>query len=169
MPWYAIRTRQPLKAAEQLADQVDELFLPTETRKSPLGRRRVRPSIPHVLFIRTTPAHALALETQGHQPTPTSPRIWIYRYPQSQEIQEIPDSSIHLLRLLTNSDPDGCHIYRPRTFTPGQRVRVIGGPFQGYEGQIKRIKRNRHVIIEIQGLCMVLLPYIHPDLLTYAD
>lgn len=164
--WFAIRARQPLKAAEKLEPMVDEIFLPKEVRRSPIGRERVRPAIPHVLFIRTSQENALSLESAGLATPHLVPRMWIYRYPQSQQIQPVAEAAIHLLRLLTNSDPEGCHVYSPRQFTPGQRVRVKGGPFEGYEGFVKRIKKNRHVIVEIQGLCMVVLPFIHPDLLA---
>ena len=42
---------------------------------------------------------------------------------------------------------------------------MIGGPYKGYEGYVQRVRKNKHVIVKIEGVCMVILPFIHPDLL----
>ena len=48
-------------------------------------------------------------------------------------------------------------------------MRVIGGQFKGYEGHVQRVKKNKHVIVKIEGVCLVMLPFIHPDLLEPID
>ena len=42
---------------------------------------------------------------------------------------------------------------------------VTGGPFKGAEGHIKRIKRDRRLIVTIKGVVAVATAYIHPSLL----
>lgn len=163
--WFAIRTRQDYRAEEVLASRCQEVFFPKESVTVKGGKDRVRALIPHVLFIRTTRDNALALEAEGRRNPACSIPLWIYRYPKDDAIQVIPPSSISLLRLLSSGDTGECRIYNPQHFTPGQRVRVIGGIFAGYEGFVKRISKNRHVIVRIEGICMVVLPFIHPDLL----
>lgn len=163
--WYAIRTQQDFRAEEVLASECDSVFFPKTEMPLPSGKTRRRALIPHVLFIKTTRTNAMELERKGRQASGFVVPFWIYRYPMSMQIQVIPQKSIDLLKLLINDDSAGCRIYNPKEFAVGQRVRVTGGLYQGYEGFVKRIGRDRHVIVEIEGVCMVMLPFIHPDLL----
>ncbi|MDE6010706.1 MAG: KOW motif-containing protein [Muribaculaceae bacterium] len=163
--WFAIKTRQDFRAEEILTPYVDEIFFPKEILRLPGHRPRQRAIIPRVLFLRTNPARILELEREAREHPEIIPSFWIYRYPTDNTIQTIPDESIRLLRLLTADDTTRCQIYRRRNFTANQRVRVTGGPFAGYEGVVQRVKKNRHVIIRIEGICAVMLPFIHPDLL----
>lgn len=164
--WFAIRTRQAFKAEEALAAECSEVYFPKESVKGSDGRTRVRAIIPRVLFIRTTQEHALAMERQGREePGQSVPSFWIYRNPGSQLVQQVPERTMELLRLLTAPDPTRCTIYGKEDFRTGNRVRVTGGPFRGYEGHVQRVKKNKHVVVRIEGICTVLLPFIHPDLL----
>lgn len=163
--WYAIRTRQDFRAEERLAQVCDEVFFPKETIKTPDKKMRRKAVIPHVLFIRTTHDKALNLEAQGRHNEPGAIPFWIYRYPNSQEIQEIPETSVDLLKLLTAEDTTRCQIYNPKEFKPNERVRITGGIYEGYEGYVQRVRKNKHVVVKIEGICMIILPFIHPDLL----
>lgn len=163
--WFAIKTRQDFKAEEVLAESCEEIFFPKERIKMPGGKYREKATIPHVLFIRTTRDKALALEKDGRLSSVASIPFWIYRYPKSPDIQVIPQKSIDLMRLLTADDTAGCRIYTAENFTVDTRVKVTAGQYKGYEGFVKRIGKNRHVVVKIEGVCMVILPFIHPDLL----
>lgn len=163
--WYAIRTREPLRAEKELAPMCDEVFYPTTVVKTVYGKNRPRPIIPHVLFVRTVGRRLLALEHQGRVHPDGNLPFWIYRNPGTSEIQPISPRSITLLRLIVSDTSEPARVYNPTTFTPGQPVRIVGGIYKDYEGFVKRIGRKRHVVVEIEGLCMVALPHIHPDLL----
>lgn len=164
--WFAIKTRQDLRAEQALTQVCDEVLYLRETVRLPGGKTRLRPVIPHVLFIKATHEDALALEAAGRRAQPGAVPMWIYRYPDSGDIQVIPQRSIDLLRLLTADDTARCSVYTPREFKVKERVRVTGGLYKGYEGYVKRVDKNKHVIVRIEGVCMVILPYIHPDLLA---
>lgn len=170
LQWFAIRTRQAFKAEAELAARCSEVYFPKESVKGSDGRTRVRAIIPRVLFIRTTEEHALAMEREGREePAPGVPPFWIYRNPGSLLVQQVPERTMELLRLLTAPDPTRCTIYGKEDFRTGNRVRVTGGPFRGYEGHVQRVKKNKHVVVRIEGICTVLLPFIHPDLLEAVD
>ena len=55
--------------------------------------------------------------------------------------------------------------YDPHLYNTGKRVKVIGGPFEGAEGVIKRIRHARRFLIEIKGICLVATSYIAQSLL----
>lgn len=163
--WYAIKTRQDFRSVPVLETECEEVFFPTEEVMTPAGHTRTRAIIPHVLFIRTDRENALRLERRSHAEPGAMYPFWIYRYLKGGDIQIITGDQIRLLRLLTAGDTTRCEIYGKKDFTGGQRVRVTGGFYKGYEGTVRRVRKNRHVVIEIKGICMIMLPFIHPDLL----
>lgn len=163
--WFAIKTLHEKRAEKELSPQCDEVFFPKETMKGSDKKNHTKAIIPRVLFIRTTRENALRLEREGREHPEMSTPFWIYRYPKDNAIQTIPQTSIDLLRLLTTDDTTGCEIYNKTDFKTDQHVRVIGGRFKGQEGYVVRVKKNKHVVVRIEGICMVMLPFIHPDLL----
>lgn len=167
--WFAIKTRQAFKAEEALKMLCDEVFFPKETISIPGRKSRTKALIPHVLFIKTSKEKALELEKKSRAMQDMAFSFWIYRYPTDNEIQVIPPHSIELLRLLTTDDTSECEIFNKKDFKGNEHVRVTGGVYCGLEGYVQRVKKNKHVIVKIEGVCMVMLPYIHPDLLEVID
>ena len=167
--WFAIRTRQDFRAEEILGALCDEVFFPKETVKTVGKKKRLRAAIPHVLFIRTSHQRALDLEKESRLGVNTMVPFWIYRYPKDNRIQVIPDAAINLLRMLTTEGDDRCTIFNKTNFKPMDHVRVTEGIYKGYEGYVTRVKKNKHVVVRIEGVCLVLLPFIHPDLLEKLD
>ncbi len=167
--WYAIRTRHDSKAESLLAEECDEVFFPKEENKTSSGIIQRRAIIPHVLFIRTSHDRALELESRSRKEDGMLVPFWIYRYHKNEAIQIITEHQINLLRLLTADDTSRCEIFSKTDFRKGQPVRVTGGIFEGYRGTVQRIRKNRHVVVEIEGICLVMLPFIHPDLLEAID
>ena len=47
----------------------------------------------------------------------------------------------------------------------GDRVRVTDGIYKGAEGYIKRIKKDRKLVVSVTGVAVVAVSYIHPDFL----
>ncbi len=164
--WYAIRARRDTLLASLLADEDIETYRPTETVRRPDGTPHTHSVMPHIIFARTTRAHALDIERRGKVPGDRLPPMWIYRYTHDGDIQPIDDDRIALIRLLTAGDDTRCEIYNRQDFHTGQRVRITAGHFAGYEGNVCRVRRNKHVVVRIEGICAILLPYIHPSLLT---
>lgn len=167
--WYAIRTSKESLTEDALKSDVIETYFPTKTVT--IGNsKRINAIIPHVIFVKTYEATMLHLERLSKTEKSTLPApIWVYRYPESREIQTIPAEQINILRLLTANDATHCEIFHKRDFKPGAMVEITGGPFEGLQGTVQRVKKNKHVIVKIEGICLVMLPYIHPDLLKEID
>ena len=51
----------------------------------------------------------------------------------------------------------------------GDRVRVTGGIYAGAEGYIKRIKKDRKLVVSVTGVAVVAVSYIHPSYLEKID
>lgn len=165
MHWYALKTSKPFMAQECLTLRNIETYLPLETHRRSDGTERRTPVIPKLLFIRTCPDTARELELESRHEVTDLPSFWIYRYERGGVIQPIRDEEIRLFRLLTAEENMRCEIYRKEEFKIGDRLRVVAGPFAGYEGYARRIRKNKHIVVEIEGLCAIALPFIHPDLL----
>jgi transcription antitermination factor NusG len=43
---------------------------------------------------------------------------------------------------------------------PGQRVKVIAGDFAGVEGIIKRVKKNKRVVVQIEHVAAVAIAFL---------
>ena len=50
-------------------------------------------------------------------------------------------------------------------YRTGDRVRVIDGIYKGAEGYIKRIKKDRKLVVSVTGVAVVAVSYIHPSFL----
>ena len=91
-----------------------------------------------------------------------------YAEPDSSKPGAIPDSEMRSFILVTSADAGrgvkyfGADAPEYRT---GDRVRVTGGIYAGAEGYIKRIKKDRKLIVSVTGVAVVAVSYIHPDFL----
>ena len=163
--WYAIKTTKPLVLASELKARNLNTYLPFEEIPRADGSLRRRPLISRVLFLQSTPEQARAIEEESRKMDSGLPGLWIYRYRTGDDIQPIGEKEFRLFQLLTAPDSLRCEIYRKEEYKIGDRLRVIAGPFAGYEGYARRIRKNKHIVVEIEGLCAIALPFIHPDLL----
>lgn len=166
--WYAIKTRSEASTQAYLESVCESVYAPKIRIRTADNNSQtaLRSAAPHLLFFLSTESDAIRLEKESRQEgSPVSP-FWIYRLPGSDKIQPISNEEFNLFRLLTTDDPSTqCEIYGKADFHIGQHVRVTAGPFAGYTGYTRRIRNNKHVVVEIEGLCAIALPFIHPSLL----
>lgn len=80
----------------------------------------------------------------------------------------IPDRQMAMFRLVASSGEEGLEFFseeRLVNYAQGDRVRVKEGPLKGAEGYIKRIRRDRRLLVAIEGFIAVATSYIPPELL----
>lgn len=85
----------------------------------------------------------------------------------SRQAAVIPDREMEVFRFVVSSGRQGLLFLgddRPE-YHLGDRVVVTEGPFKGAEGHIKRIKKDRRLVVTIPGVVAVATAYIHPDFL----
>lgn len=167
--WYAVRCAKPIQSVARLELRGVETYLPLHTVHLPGGGTRVRPMIPKLFFINSEADLMRQLESESRRIDTDLTPMWVYRYRRGDDIQPISDAEFRLFRLLTGPEECRCEVYRKPEFKIGDRLRVKAGPFAGYEGYARRIRRNKHIVVEIEGLCAIALPFIHPDLLERVE
>ena len=152
--WYALKVYfnrvQPLIADCREANM--EFFAPTDI-------------IGNLLFLRCTEEDILHFVADRWQQT------WLYREAASRRPAAIPDREMEVFRFVVTAGRDGLQLLgddRPE-YHEGDRVVVTGGPFKGAEGHIKRIKRDRRLVVTIRGVVAVATTYIHPSLLKKVE
>jgi transcription antitermination factor NusG len=52
---------------------------------------------------------------------------------------------------------------------PGQRVRVVDGDFAGVEGIIKRVKKNKRVVVQIEHVAAVAIAFLPSAYIEILD
>lgn len=148
--WYALKVYYN-RVQELIGDCRErglEFFAPTEV-------------IGSLLFVRCTEEAVLRLVAERWQ------RVWLYRTAESRQPAAIPDREMKVFRFVVTAGREGLELLgddKPE-YHLGDRVVVTGGPFKGAEGHIKRIRRDRRLVVTIPGVVAVATAYIHPSLL----
>lgn len=141
----------------------------TEIIRSKLIAGGVRYYIPEVIaslvFIHSTEDYMKQFEQRNFE------RIWIYRDPLSRKLAAIPDAEMEIFMFVCSAGKQGLSYLgadKPE-YHQGDRVRVTDGPFKGAEGHIKRIKKDRRLVVSIRGVAAVATTYIHPHFLEIVQ
>ena len=152
--WYALKVYynrvQPLIA--ECREAAIEFFAPTDVIKS-------------LLFLHCDEETVQRFVADRWQ------KAWLYREADSRRPAAIPDREMEVFRFVVTAGRDGLQLLgddRPE-YHEGDRVVVTGGPFKGAEGHIKRIKRDRRLVVTIRGVVAVATTYIHPSLLRKVE
>lgn len=93
--------------------------------------------------------------------------VWVYKDHGDSLPKAIGEREMEVFRFVVEAGRAGLELLgedKPE-YHEGDRVRVTGGPFKGAEGHIKRIKRDRRLVVAITGVVAVATTYIHPSLL----
>lgn len=125
------------------------------------------PLITSLLFFRTDPDSLSAVENAIKDANDKA-KGFIYRTADWKAYAVIPDAQMKTFRLVTAKGAEGLDFFSSDDFTrfrEGRKVRVTGGPFKGVEGYIKRIKRDRRLLVSLEGIVAVATSFIPPELL----
>lgn len=118
--------------------------------------------IPSLLFVRCSSASLRAFK-QDHNED-----FMYYTAPGTNDPGPIPDKEMYSFILVTSADAGrnvGYFGADAPEYHTGDRVRVIDGIYKGAEGYIKRIKKDRKLIVSVTGVAVVAVSYIHPSYL----
>lgn len=144
----------------------------TDTRyieEGPAIFQRV-PMVSSLLFVRAGEKEITALDESFKDATGGT-KGFIYKKRDSEGrfvCEAIPDCQMEAFRLITSHGSEGLEFFSAddiSRFATGCKVRVTDGPFKGAVGYVKRIKRNRRLLVAIEGIVAVVSAYIDPRLL----
>lgn len=135
-----------------------------------LAMARVNHFVPEIIgslvFLQATDEYLSRFEQDNFS------RLWLYRDPLTRKPAPIPDHEMEVFIFVCSAGKQGLTYLgddKPE-YHQGDRVRVTDGPFKGAEGHIKRIKKDRRLVVSISGVAAVATTYIHPQFLeTITD
>ena len=111
--------------------------------------------IPNLLFV-CCPADELKSYKEKH-----SDAFMIYRENGGSEPEPIPEKEMeNFMRVVLISNGKDVMLLDIPMPQEGERVRVTDGPYKGAEGIVKRIKRDRKLLVAIEGVTVVAISSI---------
>ena len=162
--WYALKVffNKVFEVEEIVSSSGVESYIPCETVVVERGgvKKQVRRTlVSSLMFVRSTQSYVLSLQSV------LSGRVMLYTYLDGDGRKRpsvIPDREMAMFRLVASSGEEGLEYFGDTSslFTVGERVRVTGGPFEGAEGIVRRIKGRRRLVVSITGVCAVATSFI---------
>lgn len=150
-----------MKAARALAKKSKSSIL--YRRNGPVIYKRV-PLVGGLLFVRCCAADIESLDSRLHSDSWLGkPQAYIFKSPDRSGFAIIPDPQMKAFCMVTGQGGDGLRFISAEdisAFRTGQKVRVTKGPFTGAEGYIKRIRKNRRLLVALEGVVAVVTSYI---------
>lgn len=128
-----------------------------------------KPLVNSLIFVKAAALQIKEVEQRlKEEAAGEKPMGFIYKKADFKEYAAIPDSQMASFRLVTESGVSGLDFFSSEDFTrykTGDRVRVTGGPLKGAEGYIKRIRKDRRLLVCVEGVIAVATSYIPSELL----
>ncbi|MBR1707159.1 MAG: UpxY family transcription antiterminator [Bacteroidales bacterium] len=93
---------------------------------------------------------------------------FVYMTPDWKQPAVIPEKQMAMFRMVTSSGVEGLEFFSDEDMTrykKGDKVRVTEGPLKGTEGYIRRIRKDRRLLVAIEGFIAVATSYIPPQFL----
>lgn len=163
--WFAMRSyKRELQAEQHLTLSGIPHYIPKQysvVERAGRRLRMLRPVIPNLIFVRHSQKGIVDFKRTYNDlqfmmmSTPQGPDYLVVRDKAMDDFMRVAEHYHNDLRYLA---PDEINL------TPGSRVRVIGGPFNGIEGYFIRVKgiRQRRVVVMLDGL-MAIPAEVEPD------
>ncbi|MBQ1751059.1 MAG: transcriptional regulator [Bacteroidales bacterium] len=121
------------------------------------------PVVNSLVFFRTEPKSVSAVSEMIRG------RGFVYMNAERQKPAIIPERQMEMFRMVSSSGADGIEFFSEKSivsYAKGDRVRVtMDGPLKGAEGYIKRIKKDRRLLVAIEGFIAVATAHIPPEYL----
>ena len=181
--WYALKVfyNEVFKIEKTLLEEHLEVYFPVrreqvkqdalrrvkdgDTKYERIGPRVVMRRIPVVnslLFVRASEEEIARVRSLVYG------KALVYYNAERTGPAIIPDREMAIFRMVASSGAEGLDFFSDESITryrQGDKVRVKEGPLKGAEGYIKRIKKDRRLLVAIEGFVAVATSYIPPQFL----
>lgn len=162
----------------QMKSYLDELgienFIPMhyEVVESSGNRKLVRvPAIHNLIFVRSSQERLTDLKMTRQELEPLRYMMTHADEHEHRTIIRVPDHQMENFMRVASVEDDRVKFLRYEQFLaePGMKVKVTDGYFAGVEGVIKRIKNNKYVVVQIDGVAAVAIAYVPRQSLQMVD
>lgn len=167
--WYVMRAYKKERQAEEALSGPDglEFFIPKHyTLRTYHGhkQRQLVPAIPSLVFV-----HASRNDIQAFKERHPLLQYIVWNKSTGIEFLSVPDRQMrHFIRVAEQTEEDILYFQPGEVhLKKGTHVRVHGGPFDGIEGILIKVKgkRRRRVVIQLDQVATIAAAEIEPDLI----
>ena len=134
-------------------------------------RRQLVPAIHNLIFVHDSQREITKLKMYNKVCTSLQYMVRSGADDEKSEILVIPRNDMeNFIRVSSSLDEHVRHLtYSDYLDKQGKRVRIIDGNFAGVEGVIKRIKRDRIVVVLLKGIAAVAITQLPPSFIELID
>ena len=173
--WYPMRVTygREMKVKTELDRLEIENFLPmtyrvveSRTDGTTELRRELVPAISNLVFVRSTQERITELKRTNEVLEPLRYML-DYTNGDGPVIMTVGAREMaNFMRVASKTD-DSVMFLDENTIVgkEGKRVKIMGGAFEGVEGVIRRVKRCKRVVVELEGIASVAIAYVPVGLL----
>ena len=126
-------------------------------------RRLLVPAVHNLIFVRSTQERLTQLKMTRQAFAPMRYIMKRTHLPdEKKEIVRVPDGQMdNFMRVASVQDDRVLFLDNNKlTHLVGQHVKVIDGFFAGVEGVIKRINKNKRVVVQLEGVAAVAIAFV---------
>ena len=168
--WFPMRVtyHRELKIKAQLDLLGIENFVPMHydlINSSDGPRKTLIPAIHNLIFVHSSQEVLTRLKMHRKE---FEPMRYMMKSSSDEhtEILHVPDRQMeNFMRVASAQDESVIFLDARDSSNMGRRVRITTGRFKGVEGIIKRIKKNKFFLIQIDGVAAVAITYVPADCL----
>ena len=168
--WYPMRVtyHRELRIKEQLDLIGIENFVPMHydlATSSDGPRKMLVPAIHNLIFVHAS--HEVMTRLKMHKKEFEPMRYMTKTSTDGhKELLHVPDRQMEDFIKVASAQNESIIFLDARdSVNMGRRVRITAGRFKGIEGVIKRIKKNKYFLIQIDGVAAVAITYVPSDCL----
>ena len=175
--WYPMRVTygREVKVKEALDNLGIENFLPMHYELVDPGdgnkKRMLVPAIHNLIFIHDSREDITLLKTTRREFQPLRYITKHFAESVADNILTVPETQMrNFMRVASVQDDSVIFLDNSDYLSKvGRRVLITEGYFAGVEGVVKRIKKNKHVVVQLEGLAAVAVTYVPASCLRALD
>ena len=129
-------------------------------------RRVLVPAINNLIFVRSTQERVSELKRRNEVLEPLR-YMMDHTAASEHSIMTVADRKMeNFMRVASRTDDSVMFLDNETVIgKEGKRVEIMGGAFEGVTGVIRRVKRCKRVIVEIEGVASVAIAYVSAEVL----
>ena len=123
--------------------------------------RELVPAINNLIFVRSIQERISRLKASNEVLEPLR-YMMDHTARKAHEIMTVPDRQMkNFMRVASRTD-DSVMFLDEKSIVgkEGKRVKIMGGAFEGVEGVIRRVKRCKRVVVELEGIASVAIAHV---------
>ena len=173
--WFPMRVtyQREMKVKAELDRQGIENFVPmrykvveSQNNGDTELRRVLVPAINNLIFVRSTQERVSELKRTNEV---LEPLRYMMDHTAAREhaIMTVADGEMeNFMRVASRTDDSVMFLDNETVWgKEGKRVEIMGGAFEGVTGVIRRVKRCKRVVVEIEGVASVAIAYVSAEVL----